>query len=216
MDAKPRNQARRRSAVKSAKIGVYGLCSLPLLWLLYALLAGKLGVSPVETITSITGQWAIRLLVATIAVSPLLQVTGWRWLASFRKPLGLLALFYTMLHFLNFVGHDHLFRLKTILADSVRTPHILVGFAVFVVLVMLGVTSTMAWVRRLGSRGWRMLHRCVYLAVIGAVGHYFLQAKIVKIDIIVYATLTVALLAYRGVRSVSAAAKRTQAVRGGM
>ena len=172
-------------------------CLAPFFWLSYRLVAGKLGVSPVDTLTSVTGQWAIRLLIATISVTPLARVTGWKKLGAYRKPLGLFALCYASLHLLVYVGFDHLFRFRTILADLVGTPYLIVGLATFLSLAALGATSTKTWFERLGRRNWRMLHGLVYIAAGGAVVHYRLQVKFVQLDLLAYGVLTVVLLLYR-------------------
>ncbi len=161
---------------------------------------GRLGPSPVDTITATTGQWGMRLIIATLAISQLSRISGWNKLITFRKLFGLFAFLYVVLHAVTFFGLDYLFSFHLILADVRSTPHVIVGFLAFLLLIPLAVTSSARWKKRLRQQRWQKLHFLIYLAGIGAVLHYFLQVKAVPVDLVVYAALVAVLLGYRLVR----------------
>jgi sulfoxide reductase heme-binding subunit YedZ len=188
------------SAIKLVKSILTGLGFLPLVWLGAGIFAGRLGPSPVDTVTAITGQWGMRLIVATLMITPLSIISGWTQLLTFRKILGLFAFLYAWLHFLTFIGLDYFFNIPMIIADVRSTPHIIIGFLTFLLLVPLAITSTRRWKKRLGPKTWQKLHFVVYLAGVSAVLHYFLQVKLVPVDLVVYAVLIVALLGFRLIR----------------
>ncbi|MFO1351142.1 MAG: protein-methionine-sulfoxide reductase heme-binding subunit MsrQ [Gammaproteobacteria bacterium] len=155
-----------------------------------------LGANPVETITRYTGDWTLRFLLITLAVTPLRQLTGWNWLQRFRRMLGLFAFFYVCLHFTTFLVFDHFFDLQGIMEDIVKRPYITVGFTAFVLLIPLAVTSTNAMMKRLGRR-WQKLHRLVYgIAVLGVL-HYLWLVKADISEPLIYGTMLALLLAYR-------------------
>lgn len=183
--------------MRPEKLIIVTLCLLPLMWLVVRMSMERLGVSPVDTITSSTGHWAMRLIVATLAVKPLSKITGWNRLVSFRKSLGLLAFFYATLHLLTFVGLEYFFAVSLMVADAVRTPHIIIGFFTYMSMIPLAATSTRRWIKRLSPAGWNNLHRLVYISSFGALFHYYLQVKVVTTDLIIYAVLVIVLIGYR-------------------
>jgi sulfoxide reductase heme-binding subunit YedZ len=165
------------------------------------LLRDALGANPIEEITHRTGDWTIRLLLATLAVTPLRRLTGWNDLIRFRRTVGLLAFGYASLHFLTWVVLDQgLFlqgdALGYVLEDVAKRPYITVGFTAFVLLVPLAVTSTRGWVRRLGRR-WTALHRVVYVAAALGTLHYLWLVKGEQVTPVWYALVLVGLLAAR-------------------
>jgi methionine sulfoxide reductase heme-binding subunit len=179
------------------KPAVFVLGLLPLAWLAWAAVRGGLGANPLETVTHVTGDWTLRFLLITLAVTPLRFATSWNVLARFRRMLGLFAFFYASLHLLTYLWFDQFFSWADIAKDIPKRPFITVGFAAFVLLVPLAVTSTAGWIRRLGGRRWQALHRLVYLAAIGGVVHFW---WLVKADITrprSYAAVLVALFAAR-------------------
>jgi sulfoxide reductase heme-binding subunit YedZ len=161
----------------AAKIAVFVACLLPLAWLAWGAVAGRLGANPIEKITRETGSWALRFVCITLAVTPLRRLTGWNGVVRFRRMFGLFAFFYACLHFTNFVAIDHFFAVDEIVKEIVKRPYITLGFAAFVLLVPLAVTSTAGWVRRLGGRRWQQLHRLVYVAAAAGVVHYWALVK---------------------------------------
>ena len=150
---------------------VFVVCLLPVASLMMAAFNDGLGANPVETITAWSGEWTLRTLLLTLAMSPLRQASGWRWPLQIRRMLGLFTFFYACLHFLTFVWFDHAFLLLDILADIVEKPYITVGFTAWCLLFALAVTSNSYSVRRL-RRGWQRLHRGVYIAALGGIVHY--------------------------------------------
>lgn len=150
---------------------------MPLAWLAWGAVSGRLGANPIEKITRETGTWALRFLCATLAVTPVRRLSGWNGIVRFRRMLGLFAFFYACLHFTNFVVVDHFFAVGEIAKEIVKRPYITLGFAAFILLLPLAVTSTAGWIRRLGGRRWQRLHRLVYVAAAAAVVHYWALVK---------------------------------------
>jgi sulfoxide reductase heme-binding subunit YedZ len=132
---------------------------------------GGLGANPVEFVTRSTGTWTLVFLCITLAVTPARRLTGWNWLQRLRRMLGLFAFFYGVLHFTTYFWLDQWFDLAAIVKDIVKRPFITVGFAAFLLMIPLALTSTDAMVRRLGRR-WGKLHRLVYAVAIAAILHY--------------------------------------------
>ena len=137
---------------------------------------GNLTSNPIEYITHTTGDWAIRLLVITLAVTPIRRVTGWNPVIQLRRMLGLFAFFYATLHFLTWFVLDWFFDFRQMLEDVTMRPFITLGMATFVMLLALAVTSTQGWIRRLG-RKWTQLHRLIYLATVTGLLHFWLARK---------------------------------------
>jgi methionine sulfoxide reductase heme-binding subunit len=158
---------------------------------------GSLGANPLEAITHRTGEWALRFLLLTLAVTPARALTGWNPVVRFRRMLGLFAFFYATLHLATYLWFDKFFAWGEILADIPKRPFITVGFATFLILVPLAATSTSGMIRRLGGRRWQALHRLVYLAAAGGVIHFW---WLVKADVSrprLYGLLLVCLFAMR-------------------
>lgn len=156
-----------------------------------------LGANPLEFITHFTGDWAIRLIAATLAITPLRKLLGAPDLIRFRRMIGLYAFFYACLHFLTYLWLDKLFDVHEIVKDVAKRPFITAGFAAFVLMLPLALTSTKGWIRRLGGRRWQKLHRLVYLSGVAAVVHYY---WLVKSDVrlpLLYGAIIGALLLYR-------------------
>lgn len=184
--------------VRLLKPLVFLLALGPLAYLVYGALAGTLGANPIDFITDETGTWTLRFLVLTLLITPLRRVTGWNTVIRYRRMLGLFAFFYGCLHFVTYVLLDQFFAFDDIIRDIAKRPFITVGFAAFVLMVPLAVTSTAGWIRRLGGRKWNLLHRLVYVSAALGVVHYW---WLVKADIsrpVRYGLIIVLLLAARG------------------
>lgn len=173
---------------------------LPFAWLLWLGLSDQLGANPIETITRYTGDWTLRFLLITLAVTPLRKLCNWNWLMRFRRMLGLFAFFYAALHFSTYIVLDQFFAWEHILDDIAERPYITVGFACFLLLIPLAVTSTNAMVRRLGGRRWQLLHRSVYAIAIGGVVHFLWLVKADLREPLIYAAILAVLLGYRLVK----------------
>jgi sulfoxide reductase heme-binding subunit YedZ len=136
----------------------------------------RLGPNPIEEIQDTMGIWALRFIMATLAITPLRHLTGQVWLLRFRRMLGLFTFAYVALHFLNYLVLDQTFDIAGIIEDIVKRPFITVGFSALLMLIPLAVTSTNGWRRKLGPR-WRILHRLVYVIGIFACWHFYWQVK---------------------------------------
>jgi len=148
----------------------------PAAGLAWAAARGQLGANPVETLTHGTGDWALRFLLASLAVTPLRRLSGWHGIVAQRRALGLFAFGYACAHFAIWSLLDHGLDPAEMAEDVVKRPYVTVGFAAFVLLVPLAVTSTRNWIRRLGRR-WTALHRLVYASACLAILHYLWLVK---------------------------------------
>ena len=157
--------------LKAVKAGIFVLALLPFLRMAW-LTANDVPVEPVEFLTHGSGDWALYLLCATLAVTPLRRLTGWNWVVRLRRMIGLFTFFYASMHFLTFLWFDHNFDVAAMWKDVLKRPFITVGFACFVLLVPLAATSTNAMIKRLG-RNWAQLHKLIYLIAPLAILHYW-------------------------------------------
>lgn len=185
--------------VRLAKFLVFVLALLPLLRLVLAAVSFPewLGVNPAEYITRSTGDWALRMLLITLAVTPLRKLTGWSWLLRLRRMLGLYAFFYALMHFLSYLAFDHVFDPGAIFSDILKRPFITVGFLSLLLLLPLALTSANAMVRRLGAKRWLALHRLVYLIAPLAVLHFWWMVKRDVTEPSIYAAVLGILLGIR-------------------
>jgi sulfoxide reductase heme-binding subunit YedZ len=159
-------------------------------------ITGSLGANPVEEILDRFGNWGLRFIMITLAVTPLRQLTGWNWLARFRRMLGLFTFFYVLMHFLTWLVLDQGLLLSAIAEDIAKRPFITIGVTALVLLLALAVTSTNGMRRRLGQR-WQKLHNAVYLIAILGVWHFWWQVKLDTAEPLVYAIILGALLGWR-------------------
>jgi len=179
------------------KAAVFVLCLLPTARLLWRFATDSLGANPIEYITRATGWWTLAFLAITLAVTPARRWLSMPWLLRLRRMIGLFAFFQACQHFTTYVWLDQFFDWTGILADIAKRPFVTVGFAAFMLLVPLAVTSTNAMVRRLGARRWQGLHRLVYgIAVLGAIHFWWLVKKDIT-EPAVFATVIGLLLASR-------------------
>ena len=189
-------------------------CLVPVLLLGWRFYSDELGANPIEEITHATGEWALRLLLLTLCVTPLRKLLGWSWLAPQRRSLGLFAFFYATLHFLTYAVLDLGLEFQYLLEDVLERPYITVGFSAFLLLVPLAITSTKAQIKRLGRR-WLQLHRVVYLAAALGVLHFFWLVKADLREPLVYAAIVAGLLGWRASQSRWLRALRAQRVAAG-
>ena len=176
---------------------VFVLCTLPALNLLYAGLHGNLGANPVETITHATGEWALRMLLVTLAITPLRKLTGLNTIMRVRRMLGLFMFFYVSAHLLTYVWLDAFFDLAYIWDDIAKRLYITVGFAGFCLLLPLALTSTNAMIRRLGAKRWQRLHRLAYPAALAGVLHFWWLVKADVREPFIYAAILAILMLAR-------------------
>ena len=182
---------------KWTKVAVFLLCLAPVGVLAWRALHGGLTANPIEFITHATGDWTLRFLIITLAVTPLRRILRLPQLIRFRRMLGLFAFFYGFLHFGIWLGIDKFFDWPEMMKDVAKRPFITVGFAGFVLMIPLAITSTAGWIRRLGGRRWQWLHRAIYLSAIAGVIHYYWQVKSDVRKPLQYAFLVGILLAWR-------------------
>ncbi len=186
----------RQRARRLGHAAVVALALLPLAGLVLGAARGALGVNPVETITHETGGWALRLLLATLAITPLRRFNGWSFVAPWRRSLGLLAFLYAALHFATFGVLDLGLELGALAEEVAERPYVSLGFTALLLLTPLAITSTRGWQRRLGRR-WLTLHRLVYVAAGLGVLHFVWLVKADLAEPLAYAAVLGALLAAR-------------------
>lgn len=156
-----------------------------------------LGANPIEFITHATGDWTMRFLLITLAVTPLRKLLKQPWLVRYRRMFGLFAFFYGLLHFTTYIWLDKFFDLHEMLADIAKRRFITVGFLALVLMVPLALTSTTWSIRRLGGKRWQALHRLIYFSAIAGVIHYIWLVKADLTKPLQYAVILGVLLAYR-------------------
>jgi methionine sulfoxide reductase heme-binding subunit len=203
----------KAAAALKAIVFVVALVPVTRLAVAVAFYPDWLGANPAEFITRSTGDWTLRFLLITLAVTPLRKTLGWHWLAGFRRMLGLYAFCYGLVHVSSYVSFDHVFELVEILKDIVKRPFITVGFTALVLLLPLAVTSTDRMVRRLGAKRWRALHRLVYVIAPLGVLHFWWMVKADVSEPAIYAAILALLLGYRVAAKVKEVRRR--AGRGG-
>jgi sulfoxide reductase heme-binding subunit YedZ len=200
--ATPRTTPARRKPLllhPAAKPLLFVVCLLPFAWLFYGALANTLGANPAETLIRSTGDWTLRFLCITLAVTPLRVWTGQPALARFRRMLGLFAFFYVVLHFLSYSWLDMGFELQAIVKDIPKRPFALVGFTAFLLMLPLAATSFNRAIKALGARRWQLIHRSVYAIVLLGLLHFFWMraAKNNFAEVAVYAAVIALLLGWR-------------------
>ena len=179
------------------KPAIFLLALLPLALLLFRAARSDLGANPIETINRFTGLWTLRFLLITLAVTPLRRIFTWNSLLRLRRMLGLFAFFYACLHFLSYAWLDQFFVLPEIFKDVIKRPYITVGFACFLLLIPLALTSTNGMVRRLGAKRWQQLHRLVYLIGVGGIVHFLWLVKSDLSEPLMYGAILALLLGFR-------------------
>ena len=183
---------------------VFLLCLLPIALVLGDAfgITGQLSANPIEDILDRFGNWAIRFIMITLAVTPLRRITGWNWLTRFRRMLGLFTFFYVLMHFLTWLlldrglAVDPAFQWSGIIEDITERPFITIGFTALIFLIALAVTSTNGIRRRMG-RSWDKLHYSVYAVGVLGVWHYWWQVKKDTSDAWIYALILAVLLGLR-------------------
>mgnify|MGYP001591321836 FL=1 len=185
-----------------AKPLVFVLCLLPLAWLVFGAINDQLGANPAEALIRSLGDWTLRFLCLTLAVTPLRVRTRTPQLARYRRMLGLFTFFYACLHLLAYGWLDMGLDMADIGRDILKRPFILVGFACWLLLLPLAATSFNRAVRWLGGRQWQALHRLVYVIAPLALLHFFWMksGKNDFAEVAVYALVIAALLLERLVR----------------
>lgn len=190
----------RFDRIAASKPLVFGLCLLPLGLLIVDTLQGQLGPDPVARLEHATGIWALRILLATLAITPLRQLTGWNALVRYRRMLGLFAFFYATAHLTTYLVIDLGGFWSQIFEEITKKPYITAGFLAWLLMLPLAITSTKAMIRRLGRR-WQLLHRAIYLIGVCACLHFLWQVKygetIAVLEPVIYSAIFIALMLAR-------------------
>ena len=179
------------------KVAVWALCLAPLVLLLFRAATGNLSANPISFVTTWLGDWTLRLLLASLAMTPLRILFGLSWPLALRRLLGLFAFFYAGLHFSVWLVVDHFFDWREMGADIVKRPYVTVGMTALTLMLPLAATSTVAAIKKLGGKNWRRLHRLAYAIGVCGVLHYLWLAKKANPDPYYYATGLAVLLAIR-------------------
>lgn len=175
---------------------IYSVGMVPAAWTFYLGLTDQLGADPIMTLEQVLGLWALRYIVAGLALTPLRRIGG-PSLVRYRRAVGLLAFFYACLHLTVYLVLDQGLDLGAIWADLIKRPYIAIGMLAFAILVPLAITSNDALIRRMGGANWQRLHRWVYLAAAGAAVHFVLVVKSWPPEPLAYAGLVALLLTFR-------------------
>lgn len=175
---------------------LFTLSAIPMIWILYQAFSEQLGADPAKEIVDFLGVWGLRFLLLTLAVTTLRVWFGWRWQLSLRRMLGLYSFVYVLLHLLAAVTFIMGWRLDILLKEITDRPFIMVGVVAFLLLIPLAVTSTQQWQRRLG-RGWKKLHKLVYLIAILAVLHLVFLIRASYLEAFIYICILTLLLLQR-------------------
>ena len=175
-------------------------------------ITGSLGANPIEEILDRFGNWGLRFIMITLAITPLRRLTGWNWLSRFRRMIGLFTFFYVLMHFTTWFVLDRDLMISEVIDDIIKRPFILIGFSAFLILLALAVTSFTAIRRRMG-RNWQILHNAVYAVGILGVWHYWWQVKKDITEPLIYAAILAILLGARIIWRLARSRKRRRAVR---
>ena len=179
------------------KVLVWIALFLPLLWLVYGAATNNLGANPLSEIEHVTGEWTLRVILFSLAITPLRRILKWNWLIRFRRLLGLFGFFYASVHFFCYLWFDQNFVWSSIVADIAKRRFIYVGFAAWLTLVPLAATSTAASIRKLGGKRWNTLHKLAYLCAVLGVIHFYWGQKADHSDPIIFGSILLLLFAIR-------------------
>ena len=176
------------------------LVIVPAIVLVAQLLLDQLGAEPIEALEHASGEWALRLLAASLAVTPLMRLTGWGWMVTQRRFLGLAAFFWAMGHLSVYLVLDQFFDWPAITEDILKRLYITVGMLAFLLMVPLALTSTKSSIRKLGGKRWNQLHRLVYVSAVAGCVHFLWAVKKDLTEPLLYAGVFALLFVLRVVR----------------
>ena len=190
----------RFDRIAASKPFVFALCLVPLAWLAWDTFNQQLGTDPVAQLEHRSGDWTLRILLATLAITPLRMLTGQNWLIRYRRMLGLFAFFYASVHMSMYLIVDLGGFWSQIFVEIAKKPYITVGFTAWLLMIPLAITSTKGMIRRLG-RNWQRLHRLVYVIGLCGVLHFMWLVKsgnkIAVTEPLIYLAILIVLLAFR-------------------
>lgn len=183
--------------IQRSKPVIFVLCLIPAGMLVFDIVTGNISADPVEDLTKVTGEWGLRLLIITLAITPLRVLTGTNQLIMVRRMLGVFSFFYILVHFLTWLVIDNFFDFRQMIEDIIERYYILFGSVAFVMMTLLAATSTNRMVRWMGGRRWARLHKLIYLIGILGVLHFFLSVKADITEPVIYGSIVAALLGFR-------------------
>ncbi len=169
---------------------------VPLILLMLDIQLNRLGANPIEAVNIRLGDWTLRFLCLSLSITPLRKMTDWKWPIRDRRMIGLFTFFYACLHVLSYLILDHALAWNMIYWDIIESPFILVGLIAFIIILLMGITSTKAWQKRLGTK-WKKLHKLIYYAAIAALIHYAWQLKGNFANPLIYGIIIAFLLGFR-------------------
>ena len=178
------------------KISIFFLSLLPILIIFYQIIFNQLGPEPVKEITHVTGNWTLRFIIITLAMTPLQKFTKLNFWISYRRMFGLFVFFYASAHMMTYVGIDYRFDWSSIGDDIVKKKFIFAGFLAWLLLVPLALTSSKRMIRLLRDK-WKKLHKLIYIISLLGIIHYLWLVKVVTIEPLIYLIIIVILLTLR-------------------
>ena len=181
---------------KYIKISIFFLSLLPILIIFYQITFNQLGPEPVKEITHVTGNWTLRFIIMTLAMTPLQKFTKLNFWISYRRMFGLFVFFYASAHMMTYVGIDYRFDWSSISDDIVKKKFIFAGFLAWLLLVPLTLTSSKRMIRLLKDK-WKKLHKLIYIISLLGITHYLWLVKVVTVEPLIYLIIIVILLTLR-------------------
>jgi len=178
------------------KIPIFFLSLLPILIIFYQIIFNQLGPEPVKEITHVTGNWTLRFIIITLAMTPLQKFTKLNFWISYRRMFGLFVFFYASAHMMTYVGIDYRFDWSSIGDDIVKKKFIFAGFLAWLLLVPLALTSSKRMIKLLRDR-WKKLHKLIYIISLLGIIHYLWLVKVVTVEPLIYLIIIVILLTLR-------------------
>ena len=181
---------------KYIKIPIFFLCLLPIFIIIYQIVFNQLGPEPVKQITHVTGEWTLRFIIITLAITPLQKFTKLNFWISYRRMFGLFVFFYASAHMMTYVGIDYRFDWSSIGDDIIKKKFIFAGFLAWLLLVPLALTSSKRMIRLLRDK-WKKLHKLIYIISLLGIIHYLWLVKVVTVEPLIYLIIIVILLTLR-------------------
>lgn len=172
------------------------VCLIPLVWLTIDITFDNLGSNPIQALHIRLGDWSLRFLCLTLAITPIQIITQWRGMTDYRQLSGLFAFFYATLHVLAYLLMDHALVWPMIGIDIIESPYIWLGILAYIIVFLLGLTSP-KWAKKRMGKNWKKLHRFIYVAAVAAVIHYFWQLKGNLASPLFYSIIVFLLLVFR-------------------
>jgi len=185
---------------KNLKPLIWAMMLAPLGWLIWLGFNGGMGAEPISFMNRYLGDWAIRILILSIAVTPVSQIFKFKSILKYRRLIGLFCFFYAFLHLTSYVAIDQFFDFKAIWNDIIKRNYITVGMVSFVILLALAITSPKIMVKKMGGKRWRLLHKCIYLAAPLVGFHFIMMRKGFQLEPLIYSAVIAGLLGFRLIR----------------